>query len=151
GMPAMNGVKSAALVRAGFTGGGDALDMSDRNMLDAICPSPRPEALIEGLGEHFTILETDIKKYPIGYPIAAPVAALEKIISEHRPDPAKVDAIRIHYNEDWYKVVGDKTLMPDVNLRYCMAITMLDGRLTFDASHDADRMRQPDVVAMGRR
>jgi 2-methylcitrate dehydratase PrpD len=151
GMPAMNGVKAAALVRSGFTGGGDALDMSDRNMLDAICPSPRPQALTDRLGEHFTILETDIKKYPIGYPIAAPVAALEKILAEHHPDPAKVEAIRIHYDEDWYKVVGDKTLMPDVNLRYCVAITVLDGRLTFDASHDADRMRRPDVVRMGRR
>ncbi|MCO5090374.1 MmgE/PrpD family protein [Bosea sp. (in: a-proteobacteria)] len=151
GMPAMNGAKAAALVRAGFTGGGDALDMSDRNMLDAICPSPRPEALTEGLGTLFTILETDIKKYPIGYPIAAPVAALETIIAEHAPRPADVTAIRTYYNEDWYKVVGDKTLMPDVNMRYCLAITMLDGRLTFDASHDAARMHDDDVVAMGRR
>jgi 2-methylcitrate dehydratase PrpD len=151
GMPAMNGAKAAALVRAGFTGGGDALDMSDRNMLDAICPSPRPDALTDGLGSVFTILETDIKKYPIGYPIAAPVAALEQIIAEHAPNPADVTAIRTYYNEDWYKVVGDKTLMPDVNMRYCLSITMLDGRLTFDASHDAARMSHADVVAMGRK
>jgi 2-methylcitrate dehydratase PrpD len=151
GMPAMNGVKSAALVRADFTGGGDALDMSDRNMLDAICPSPRPEALTDRLGSYFTILETDIKKYPVGFPIAAPLAALEKIITAHAPKPADITAIRVYYNEDWYKVIGDKSLMPDVNLRFCMAVTMLDGRMTFDASHDAERMQRPEVIAMGRR
>ena len=151
GMPAMNGVKAAALVRAGFTGGGDALNMSDRNMLDAICPSPRPEALTDRLGTYFTILETDIKKYPVGFPIAAPIAALEKIIAAHAPNPADVMAIRIYYDEDWYKVIGDKSLMPDVNLRYCMSVTMLDGRLTFDASHDAERMQRAEVIAMGRK
>jgi 2-methylcitrate dehydratase PrpD len=151
GMPAMNGVKAAALVRAGFTGGGDALNMNDRNMLDAICPSPRPEALTDRLGTYFTILETDIKKYPVGFPIAAPVAALEKIIAAHAPKPAEVTAIRIYYEEDWYKVIGDKSLMPDVNLRYCMAVTMLDGRLTFDASHDARRMLHTDVINLGKK
>jgi 2-methylcitrate dehydratase PrpD len=151
GMPASNGVKAAALVRAGFTGGGDALDMSNRNMLDAICPKPNPDALIDRLGTHFTIIETDIKKYPVGYPIAAPLAALESLIATHNLKPRDVQEIRIYYNEDWYKVIGDLTLMPDVNLRYCMAVTMLDGLLTFDASHDAERMKAADVVAMGKR
>ncbi len=151
GMPAMNGVKAATLVRAGFTGGGDALEMSERNMLDAISPQPRPDALTQNLGERFAIMQTDIKRYPVGYPIAAPVAALEAIIAEHRIAAAEVTAIRIHYDEDWYKVVGDKSRMPDVNLRYCMAVTMLDRRLTFDAAHDAARMRSPDVVRMGER
>jgi hypothetical protein len=71
-------------VRAGFTGGGDALDMSNRNMLDAICPKPNPAALVDRLGTHFTIIETDIKKYPVGYPIAAPLAALESLIATHK-------------------------------------------------------------------
>jgi 2-methylcitrate dehydratase PrpD len=151
GMPAMNGVKAAALVRSGFTGGGDALDITDRNMLDAICPAPRPDALTDRLGQHFTILETDIKKYPVGYPIAAPLAALEAIIAAHRPDPATVARIEIFYHEDWYKVIGDKSPMPDVNLRYCMAATMLDGSMTFEAAHDAIRMADPAVIAMGRK
>ena len=151
GMPASNAVKSAALVRAGFTGGGDALDLSDRNMLDAICPKPNPAALIDRLGQHFTILETDIKKYPVGYPIAAPLAALETIIETHKLKPQDAEEIRVYYNEDWYKVVGDQTLMPDVNLRYCLAVTLLDGRLTFDAAHDSARMAAAEVTEVGRR
>ena len=48
GMPASNGVKAAALVRSGFTGDGDVLDPSNRNMLDAICPAPRPADSSDG-------------------------------------------------------------------------------------------------------
>ncbi|MEP7084554.1 MAG: MmgE/PrpD family protein, partial [Betaproteobacteria bacterium] len=65
GMPAGNGAKAASLVRSGFTGAGDALDLSNRNLLDAICAKPRPEALIERLGEAYAIMQTDIKKYPV--------------------------------------------------------------------------------------
>lgn len=48
GMPASNAVKAAAIVRAGFTGAGDVLDPNNRNLLDAICPEPRPQALMTG-------------------------------------------------------------------------------------------------------
>lgn len=144
-------MKCAALVRAGFSGGGDVLEMTDRNMLDAITAKPNPMALTDRLGTRHEILDTDIKFYPVGYPIAAPLGALEKIIAAHKVTAHEAERIRIFYNEDWYKVIGDKSRMPDVNLRYCMAVTLVDGKLTFDAAHDADRMRDPVVEAVGRR
>jgi 2-methylcitrate dehydratase PrpD len=151
GMPASNAVKATMLVRSGFTGGGDALDVSNRNMLHAICADPCPAALIDGLGQHYRIVDTDIKKYPVGYPIAAPLAALEKILAAHPIDPGHVTEIRVFYSEDWYKVIGDHSRMPDVNLRYCLAVTLVDGSLTFGAAHDADRMATSDIVDLGRR
>jgi 2-methylcitrate dehydratase PrpD len=151
GMPASNGVKAAALVASGFTGGGDVLDPADRNMLEAISPEPRPHALVDALGERFRLLETDIKKYPVGFPIASPLAALERLIAEERLEADDVTEIRVRYHEDWYKVVGDETRLPDVNLRYCLAVTLLDGRLSFAAAHDAERMSSPAVRAVGQR
>ena len=38
--------------------------------------------------------------------------------------------------------------MPDVNVQYILAVTLLDGRLSFEAAHDYDRMRHPEVQAM---
>jgi 2-methylcitrate dehydratase PrpD len=151
GMPASNGVKAAALVRSGFTGGGDVLDRSNRNLLDAICPAPDPEALVRDLGERYSIMETDIKKYSVGFPIASPVAAVETIIAESGLRAHEVEGVRVHYHDDWYKVIGDETRMPDVNLRYCLAVTLLDGRMSFDASHDAARMTAPDVARVAER
>ena len=38
--------------------------------------------------------------------------------------------------------------MPDVNVQYILAVTLLDGRLSFEAAHDYERMQRPDVQAM---
>lgn len=151
GMPASNGVKSAALVQAGFTGDGDALDMSNRNMLDAISPNPNAAVLTEALGTQYAVMGTDIKRYPVGFPIASPLAAIEAILAKPGFNASGVTEIRVFYSEDWYKVIGDESRMPDVNLRYCLAVTVIDGGMTFNAAHDAGRMAQADVVAMGRR
>lgn len=151
GMPASNGIKAAALVHAGFTGGGDVLDRDNRNLLDAICPAPVPDALVDGLGVRHAILETDIKKYSVGFPIASPVAALEALLDREGLRHGEVERVRVFYHEDWYKVIGDETHLPDVNLRYCLAVTLLDRRMSFDASHDAQRMVDPQVHALGTR
>ena len=151
GMPASNAVKAAALVRSGFTGRGDVLDQRDRNFFDALSKDMKPQALYRDLGHSFRILETDFKKYCVGFPIAAPIAALEDILARSSLKPEDISAIRIRYFDDWYKVIGDENRMPDLSLRYCMAVTALDGTLSFAASHDEARMVSPDILEMGRR
>lgn len=149
GMPASNAVKVAAMVRAGFTGAGDVLDPRDRNFFDAMPAGMQPDALYRGLGQDFRILETDIKKYSVGFPIAAPIAALEDILAQTPLQAATVNELRLRYAGDWYKVIGDENKMPDLNLRYCLAVTVLDNGLTFAAAHDEARMHAADVKALG--
>ncbi|SDX05839.1 MmgE/PrpD family protein [Roseicitreum antarcticum] len=151
GMPASNAVKVAALVRAGFTGAGDVLSPADRNFFDAMPADMQPAALYRGLGRDFRILETDIKKYSVGFPIAAPISALEDILARANPQPDAITAVRIRYAQDWYKVIGDENGMPDLNLRYCLAVTILDNGLSFAASHDESRMKAPDVKSLGQK
>ncbi|WP_404863240.1 MmgE/PrpD family protein [Georhizobium sp. MAB10] len=151
GMPASNGVKAAAFVRSGFTGSGDVLNPANRNFFDAFSDAMKPEKLYENLDGPCRILETDFKKYSVGFPIAAPISALESILDEHAVKPGDIQAIRIRYLDDWYKVIGDENRMPDLNLRYCMAVTILDGALTFAAAHDEQRMLDPNVRALGER
>ncbi|SFZ80730.1 2-methylcitrate dehydratase PrpD [Devosia enhydra] len=151
GMPASNGVKAAALVASGFTGSGDVVDPSDRNLFEAISPKTQPERLLHELGTRYKILETDIKKYSVGFPIAAPLSAVEEIMAHPGFDASRVEAVRIRYLSDWYKVIGDKNRMPDLNLRHCMAATLVEGRLNFDASHDVAKMQDPAILAMGKR
>jgi len=151
GMPASNGVKAALLVRAGFTGSGDVLDERQRSMLECITRYPRPEALVDGLGEQYAIAGSDIKYYSVGYPIAAPVMAVEKILALEGFPKHAIECVKLYYHRDWYAVVGDLSMMPDVNLRYCLSVTLLDGRLTFSAAHDEARMHAADVVQMSQR
>ena len=41
--------------------------------------------------------------------------------------------------------------MPDVNLQYAMAVALIDGTLSFDASHSYERMQDPQVQAVKKR
>jgi 2-methylcitrate dehydratase PrpD len=150
-MPASNGVKAATLVDAGFTGNGDVIDPADRNLFEAISPRTEPERLLHDLETLPKILETDIKKYSVGFPIAAPLAATEEIMAMPDFDPTRIEAVRIWYHPDWYKVIGDNNRMPDLNLRHCIAATLVEGRLTFNASHDVEKMKDERILAMGRR
>jgi 2-methylcitrate dehydratase PrpD len=105
GMPASNAVKCVLLVHSGWTGAGDVLG-GDPNFFDALSGGaagggPRIGRVqngglgredggwgvqTSGLGlngeeREWKILETDIKKYSVGFPIAAPLAALEEIMA----------------------------------------------------------------------
>jgi 2-methylcitrate dehydratase PrpD len=41
--------------------------------------------------------------------------------------------------------------MPDVNLQYAIAVALIDGTMTFDASHSYERMRDAQVQAVKQR
>ena len=46
---------------------------------------------------------------------------------------------------------SDNRAMPDVNLQYAIAVALIDGTLSFDASHSYERMRDKQVLAVKER
>ena len=44
------------------------------------------------------------------------------------------------------RLTGAEQSMPDINMRYLLAVSLLDGDLTFEAGHDVQRMTDPKVV-----
>jgi len=52
--------------------------------------------------------------------------------------------------EDGAGIVNDSA-MPDVNLQYLIAVALIDGTVSFDASHSFDRMKDPQVLAVKQR
>jgi 2-methylcitrate dehydratase PrpD len=45
----------------------------------------------------------------------------------------------------------DNREMPDINLQYILAVTVVDGGLSFDAAHSYERMNEPAVLAVKKR
>jgi 2-methylcitrate dehydratase PrpD len=90
-------------------------------------------------------MATNIKKYPVGSPIQAPLEALSILIERHKLKPA--DAKRIVVKMPSKRTVDDRE-MPDINLQYILAVTMLDGALSFEAAHSYERMKDPRVLEM---
>lgn len=146
GMPARNGVTAAVMVKSGFTGVSDPFS-GDDNFFEAFSPNPRPDLLAEGLGERFEVMFTNIKKYPVGSPIQSPLEALSILIRKHGIKPGDVKKITARLPEASLRIVNGRD-MPDVNLQYILATTLLEGKLTFAAAHSYEQMRDPAVLAI---
>lgn len=146
GMPARNGVTAVLLVQAGFTGGADAFQ-GERNFLQAYSSDPKPEELVRGLGTHYEVTETSIKRFCVGSPIQAPLEALMQLITEHGLKARDVKGLLVRLPEHRAHTVDDRSI-PDINLQHVMSICLLDGHLTFEAAHSYERMTDPRVMEM---
>lgn len=144
GLPARSGAMAAMMAQAGFTGVDDCFS-GESNLFTTFTANPNPAKLMEKLGEHFEISVTNIKKYSVGSPIQASVEALTKIIARAKFKPSDVKAFESRL--PGYEVVNNRS-MPDINIQYCLAATMLDGTLSFAAAHDFPRMNSPEILAM---
>ena len=146
GMPARNGVTAATMVATGFSGIADDITGRDGYM-DAFSDDPRPDRLTEELGERFEVSRTSIKKWSVGSPIQAALDSLEVLMGDHGLTPGDVASITVRLPDDRAYIVDDRE-MPDICLQHLMAVTLIDGGLSFKACHDEARMEDPEVVRL---
>jgi 2-methylcitrate dehydratase PrpD len=149
GMGARNGVTAAIMAQSGFTGVPDVLD-GEHNALQALSREPKPEEMVAGLGKRFFVTETAIKVFSVGYPIQAPLDAFLTLRRQHALTVNNVERIVARLPEDGARIV-DNRAMPDVNLQYAIAVALIDGTMSFDASHSYERMRDAQVQAVKER
>jgi len=149
GMGARNGVTAAVMAQAGFSGVPDVLE-GEHNGLEAHSAQPRPEEMAADLGRRFYVTETAIKTFSVGYPIQSALDALLMLRREHGLTPGNVDRVVARLPEDGAGIVNDSA-MPDVNLQYLMAVALIDGTVSFDASHSYTRMKEPQVLTVKQR
>jgi len=143
GMPARNGVAAAAMVAHGFTGVEDALS-GERSFFVAYGRDPKPEKLVDGLGELYEIMNTNIKRWSVGSPIQAPLDALS-VLLPFKPDEVEKVVVRVAHQ-------GANTTnnrdMPDICMQHLCAVMILDGTVSFKSSHDEKRMMDAKVLAL---
>jgi 2-methylcitrate dehydratase PrpD len=149
GMGARNGVTAALMVQLGFTGVEDVLE-GEHNALEAHSREPKPEEMARDLGSRYFVTETAIKTFSVGYPIQAALDAFLSLRREHALTPATVDRIVATLPEDGARIVDNRS-MPDVNLQYLIAVALVDGTVSFDASHSYERMKDLQVLDVKRR
>ena len=149
GMPARNGVTAATMVQSGFTGVYDVFD-GVGNFLVAYADSPKAQELTAELGSRYEVMLTNIKKYCVGFPIQSALQALTDLVAEHALRAGDVEQITARLPESGARTVNDRE-MPDINLQYIFAVTLLDGKLTFEAAHAVERMKDPTVLQLKNR
>jgi 2-methylcitrate dehydratase PrpD len=147
GMPARDGYWAAAMTAAGFTANPDVL-AGDWTFQRAFGDGGGDLGeLTDGLGARFEVMQTSLKAWTIGYPIHASLNALLALRAEHGLGPDSVTAIRAIVPERDGAIVDGRN-SPNINLHHVLSIALIDGTVTLDSSHDADRMADPDVLAL---
>jgi len=146
GMGARNGVAAATMVAAGFTAVDDPFS-GTHNLFTALAATAAPEELVAGLGSRFEITRASIKKWCVGSPIQAALDALALLIAAHRLRADDVRRVIVDMPDDRLPIVDNRTI-PDICLQHLLALTLLDGTLTFASAHDHARMADPAVLAV---
>ncbi|MCJ8144000.1 MmgE/PrpD family protein [Ancylobacter sp. A5.8] len=146
GMPARNGAAAALMVDAGFTAVEDPFAGADNYFL-AYGPDCDPAGLVDGLGTHFAIAHSNIKKWTVGSPIQAPLDAAEDLLRDHAFTAADVTRLVVEIGDREAKVVDNRG-MPGVCVQHMLAIMLIDRTATFASIHDEERMKDPEVLAL---
>ncbi|HEY8368576.1 MAG TPA: MmgE/PrpD family protein [Thermodesulfobacteriota bacterium] len=149
GMTARNALAAATMVAAGFTGVADALS-GENNFFTAFSSDPRPDELWKDLGSRYEILEATIKKWCVGSPIQGAIDAIVFLMEQHGVTAGDVDRLVIELPDDRCRLVDNRT-MPNINVQHLVALTLVDGRLSFASSHDHARMSDPAILDLRKR
>jgi 2-methylcitrate dehydratase PrpD len=150
GMPARNGVAAAAMVAHAFTGVEDVFS-GERNFFVAYDESrrigkpPQPERLVQGLGEVFEIMNTNIKRWSVGSPIQAPLDGLVDMIRANGIRPGDVKKLVVRVAKQGANTTDNRD-MPDICMQHMCAVMLIDGIVTFESAHDEKRMKDKKVL-----
>jgi 2-methylcitrate dehydratase PrpD len=96
------------------------------------------------------ILDCAIKKWCVGSPNQAPLDAIEAIGKETKLVADQIESITVRLPTTVIGIV-DNGPMSDVCCQHLVALHIVDGRLTFENSHDQARMSDPAVLAVRKR
>jgi 2-methylcitrate dehydratase PrpD len=144
GMGARNGVMAVTMVQAGMTGVFDVLDGTN-NLLIALSTDPKPQEMVNGLGSHFYVADSAIKKFAVGYPIQAPLDAFFTLRKRYNLTTGDVRSIIVKLPPDTIGIVGDSA-MADVNCAHIIAVALSKGTVSFADSNDVALMRDPTIL-----
>ena len=149
GMPAHDGLSSALMAATGFTGVEDVFS-GDPNFFTIFIDRAEPEAMVRGLGRDYEILRGGIKRWSAGGPCQGPLHVLYELICAHKIRPEQVEKVVARVPDTELKVVDNRDMV-DISLQHLLAVMLLDGTLTFAASHDYRRAADPKVRRMRER
>jgi 2-methylcitrate dehydratase PrpD len=144
GMGARDGVTSALVVQSGWTGVDDIFSGAD-NFFLANAPWADPAGMIEKLGERYEVTRTNIKKWPVGSPIQAALDAIENLRKRHPFDADQVQKVVVRLATHEAAIVNNREI-PDICLQHMVAVMLIDKTVSFRASLDEARMKDPAVL-----
>src|SRR5487761_468341 len=144
GMNARSGVTSALLVKSGWTGVDDILSGPD-NFFQAYASQADPPEMIDELGQRYEVTQTNIKKWPVGAPIQAPLDALQILQKRHPFNAHQVKRVTVRLATRQASIVDNREI-PNICLQHVVALMLLNKTVGFRSSHDEALLKDPKVL-----
>jgi 2-methylcitrate dehydratase PrpD len=109
GQFAFAGVSAALMAAAGLEGHRDILG-APYGVLHAWGAEGRREAVVDGLGQRYAILDANFKLINAGYPIHAPVEAALTLVADHKIAVGAIEAISVGMPTNAMKIVDNRDM-----------------------------------------
>ena len=162
GRGAQMGLESALLAARGFTGPSTALE-GDHGFLRVYSPTPRPELLVDGLGERYHLLDMTVKAYACHASFHPVIEGIRQFRHDYQYDAARLERVRVagpermvdrHGQREPASVLGAQYSLPfSVAIALCRDITdpMTYSEDTLWDPTVRARSKAVELVADGRR
>ncbi len=146
GVAVRNGVTAALLAQIGFQGP-PAIFEGPHNVFDSFSGEYNFSELTRNLGTHYEVMDTSIKKYPVGAPIQAPLEGLFKIMRDQKLSVDDIREIRITMAERFAWLVSNRPIK-NISVEYLVAVAACYGKLSLEETHSETRWRDAKVQGL---
>ena len=151
GKAASNGILAALLADAGFTAPPDAF-RSPGGFFDVLSDAPRPDELVDDLGERWELLADAYKPYPcaiVCHPVIDAARSLATLV-----EPANIESVVVQCNPLAIRLAGNPEprdgLEARLSIAHGVAVALLDGEVGL-AQYADPRVVARDVHGLRRR
>lgn len=150
GHAARAGVEAALLAQQGFTGIEDVIEADYGGFLATHSPAPRPERLLDGLGERFELLDVGFKPFATVTSIHTCLEGLEEIMREHGLTAADIARITAGVSTATFRHCAwpyrkRSLTAAQMNLYFGLAVMALDGDAGADQFTEG-RLNDPAIL-----
>ena len=150
GRAAQNGLWSALLAAKGFTSSEHSLE-APRGFAHVLGEKPNLDAITDGLGKRFEILQNTYKPYPCGVVIHPIIEGCIRLASQHRPAPGDIRHIKLRCNPLVTELCGKQkpasTLEAKLSVYHCATAALLAGRMT-EQEYSPSNIANAEVLAL---
>ena len=150
GRAAQNGLWSALLAAKGFTSSEHSLE-APLGFAHVLGEKPNLDAITDGLGRSFEILQNTYKPYPCGVVIHPIIEGCIWLASQHRLAAGDIRHVKLRCNPLVIELTGKqkpaRTLEAKLSVYHCAAAALLAGRMT-EQEYSPSNIANPEVLAL---
>ncbi len=155
GRSSQSGIIASLLASKGFRGPSQILEAEDGGFFKATSDEADPRLILEGLGEKFFSIETNIKPYACCASIHSSIDGILNLKKTHGFNPSEIDKIRVGTAQGVIVQCGFShkpvsILQAQMSLKYCLAVSLIEEKAFVDQFSE-EKISDPEILTLANR